>query len=878
MLRLSIKTRLALLALLPTVVIVVFAVQLFSDNALRVSRLNQTVINIQGFQLISQASHFIYSIEKARRQPTLQASAALNIEEQDGVISSMHQKFVSNPNTAEYADELKEAMLGVLSGRLDEMDDLGDWAFQLLQNMSRSLLQNHQWYGSEDGIRMQNFIAYLAQLSFWTQKEAWLTHRLVQDPKSRLSQSLFFQAIDRQQQNLDAFLNLGGSYDQVDKLLGLFTSPRYQRNLASRGRLMSGDMSRSDYEAYLRELDFRVQRLQVLIDGFTKQTEQSLLTQVHEQKTNIAMITSGVILVIVMLCWLGFGTWFRVNSKLDAIIHTLTALINDEEKQTKVKVDGSDELTIFAQQVNRVVEEKQRQTDEILHAKESAVSANRAKSVFLANMSHEIRTPLNGIMGMTEILSQSELSSHQQEVVDDIDSSSQTLLTLLNDILDLSKIESGRLELSLVEADIREVVYQSMVLFQSKATSKQLELGINLAENIPTRVMVDDHRIKQVITNLVSNAVKFTESGHIRVDVSYDALPENERGTLMFKVEDTGIGIEQDKLTTIFEPFTQEDEGVSRQFGGTGLGLAICRQLVSMMGGQLIATSTKGVGTCFEFSIEVDVIPVFGWRSDVINKGLLICTNYDYADQLLKECRLAKINLFGANNVNEVKAINDDFDVIFLCHSDDSNTDEALDELSLKYDLRRVIICQHHLSTPYDNAERVHAVLTLPFLGNRFKHVIDDLAKVEKTISSDAVTNGVPKSEYRTSRSHRRILIAEDNLMNQKIASFFLDKAGYDYLITSNGQEALEAITKGEEFDAILMDCMMPVMDGLTATKEIRRWEKKSGREKTTIIALTASVLEEDIHNCFAAGMDAYLPKPYKSNQLFELFNELKLA
>ncbi|ELA7357529.1 ATP-binding protein [Vibrio alginolyticus] len=878
MLRLSIKTRLALLALLPAVVIVVFAVQQFSDNALRVSRLNQTVSNIQGFQLISKASHFIYSIEKVRRQPDLQVSAAINIEEQGEVISSLHQKFVSNPNTAEYADELKEAMLGVLSGRLSEMDDLGDWAFQQLQNMSRSLLQNHQWYGSDDGIRMQNFIAYLAQLSFWTQKEAWLTNRLVQDPKSRLSQSMFYQAIDRQQQNLDAFLNLGGSYEQVDKLLGLFTSPRYQRNLASRGQLMSGDMSQSDYAAYLKELDFRVQRLQVLIDGFTKQTEQSLLTQVHEQKANIAVISFGVTLVVILLCWLGFSTWFRVNSKLDAIIHTLNALINSEEKQTKVKVDGSDELTIFAQQVNRVVEEMQRQTEEILHAKESAVSANRAKSVFLANMSHEIRTPLNGIMGMTEILSQSELSSHQQEVVDDIDSSSQTLLTLLNDILDLSKIESGRLELSLVEADIREVVYQSMILFQSKATSKQLKFGINLAENIPIRVMVDDHRVKQVVTNLVSNAVKFTESGHVCVDVSYEELLEKERGVLTFKVEDTGIGIDQDKLTTIFEPFTQEDEGVSRQFGGTGLGLAICCQLVSMMGGKLVATSTKGVGTCFEFSIEVEAIPVFGWRSEVINKGLLICSNYDYADQVLKECRLAKINLFGVNNVNEVQAINDDFDVIFLCHSNDANTDEILDNLSFNYDLRRVIICQHHLSTPYENAEKVHAVLTLPFLGNRFKHVIDDLAKVEKTISSDNVTNNVVSSEYRASRSHRRILIAEDNLMNQKIASFFLDKAGYDYLITSNGQEALEAITKGEEFDAILMDCMMPVMDGLTATKEIRRWEKKAGREKTMIIALTASVLEEDIHNCFAAGMDAYLPKPYKSNQLFELFSELKLA
>ncbi|MDW2151090.1 response regulator, partial [Vibrio sp. 378] len=151
-------------------------------------------------------------------------------------------------------------------------------------------------------------------------------------------------------------------------------------------------------------------------------------------------------------------------------------------------------------------------------------------------------------------------------------------------------------------------------------------------------------------------------------------------------------------------------------------------------------------------------------------------------------------------------------------------------------------------------------------------------AKLEKNTLRDNVTNIASRAESKISRTHRRILIAEDNLMNQKIASFFLDKAGYDYLITSNGQEALDAITKGEQFDAILMDCMMPVMDGLTATKEIRRWEKKVGCKKTTIIALTASVLEEDIHNCFAAGMDAYLPKPYKSNQLFELFNELKLA
>lgn len=359
---------------------------------------------------------------------------------------------------------------------------------------------------------------------------------------------------------------------------------------------MNGDMPRSDYAAYLDELDFRVQRLQMMIEGFTRQAEQSLLTQVNEQKRNVLLITCGVAVVLLLLGWLGVATWYRVNSKIGAIIHALNALVNEEEKEKKVAVDGSDEFTLFAQQVNRVVEEKQRQTHEILHAKESAVAANRAKSVFLANMSHEIRTPLNGIMGMTEILSQSELSPHQQEVVDDIDTSSQTLLALLNDILDLSKIESGRLELSLVEADIREVVYQSVILFQSKATSKQLELDISLDENIPARVMVDDHRIKQIITNLVSNAVKFTEQGYISVDVSYEEALEQGRGSLTFLIKDSGIGIERDKLATIFEPFTQEDEGVSRQFGGTGLGLAICRQLVSMMGGKLVATSTKGGG------------------------------------------------------------------------------------------------------------------------------------------------------------------------------------------------------------------------------------------------------------------------------------------
>lgn len=878
MIKPSIKLRLALLALLPAVVISVFAVHQFSVNSQRVARLNQTVSNIQGLKLISEASHFVYEMEKERHQYGEEQPLPIEVKVQRDKALAIYDKFMQNSRTVEYSDDLKQAMLDVVSGDIRGSVDAGDWSFRLLQEMSEALIQHYHLFDSDEAHWMQDFIAYLAQLSYWTQKEAWLTYRLVLEPESKPNQGMFFQAIERQQQSLEGFLKLGASNEQVDKLLSLYTSPRYLSSVEARGRLMTGELSQSDYVTYLRDLDHRVQRLQVMTEGFTQQVESALLVQVSSQKQSITLMTSGVMVIIVLLCWLGFGTWYRVHSKLDAIIHSLNTLIHEHVKGEKVAVDGNDEFTIFAQQVNRMMEEQNRQTEEILKTKESAISANRAKSVFLASMSHEIRTPLNGIIGMTEILSQSDLSDHQKEVLTDIDTSSHTLLTLLNDILDLSKIESGHLQLSLIETDIREVVYQSMILFQSKATSKQLELNINLDERIPPRIMVDDHRIKQIIMNLVSNAVKFTHEGHISVDVDYQESTTQKSVFLTFRVTDTGVGIERDKLNTIFEPFTQEDEGISRQFGGTGLGLAICRQLVAMMGGKLTATSSKGIGTSFEFSIEVEVLPIVGWRSEIIRTGILIADQYPHTDQIVKECRLAGIQLSEVKHIEDLTSSARESEVIFYCHDGQSKLDSAIDELESYVDATRIIVCQHHLTTTYTNSERIHAVLTQPFLGNRFRHAIDELAQVEQNAKSYHVTQSAVIHNINQSRTHRRILIAEDNLMNQKIASFFLDKAGYDYLIASNGQEALEAITTGEQFDAILMDCMMPVMDGLTATKEIRRWEKEVGSDKITIIALTASVLEEDIQNCFAAGMDAYLPKPYKSNQLFELFNELKLA
>ncbi|MGR5237082.1 ATP-binding protein [Vibrio alfacsensis] len=599
------------------------------------------------------------------------------------------------------------------------------------------------------------------------------------------------------------------------------------------------------------------------------------ITSISQQS---AMFVAGAIFVALLQCWLGVGTWLRINRNLGATLSGLKALTQRDEEKERVNVDGNDELTTFAQQVNRIIEQQHCQMEEILDEKASAILDCRAKSTYLANMSHEIRTPLNGIIGMTETLLHSKLSAQQKDVLADIDASSQTLLRLLNDILDLSKMESGHLAPMLVETDIRETIYQAMLLFRSEASTKSLRLDINLDESIPARVMVDDHRIGRIIMNLVSNAVKFTHEGYVSVSVHSSRPPGKDSCQLSFKIEDTGIGIEKEKLTTIFAPFVQESEGISRQFGGTGLGLAICRELVDMMGGNLSVRSAKGQGACFEFTIEAEVSPTLGWRSKVVRKGVLVANGYAYSEQILKECRLAQIQLTKVESLAEAAKRQDDVDVIFYCHHGRGQFGREFDKLERSLDIGHVIVCHHHLSPLDINTDHIGGVLTQPFLGHRFKQVIDNISTGDELKCSDNVTTGIGDGEIDILGKNHRILIAEDNLMNQKIAGFFLDKAGYEYQIANNGQEALEAVTKGEPFGAILMDCMMPVMDGLTATKEIRRWEKALGRDKIPIIALTASVLEEDIQNCFDAGMDAYLPKPYKSNQLFELFNELKLV
>lgn len=537
----------------------------------------------------------------------------------------------------------------------------------------------------------------------------------------------------------------------------------------------------------------------------------------------------------------------------------------------QITIDGNDEFSDFAGNLNHIIQELQAHEERLVQAKEEAIAANRAKSSFLANMSHEIRTPLNGIIGMTEILASSGLNVNQQDILADIDTSSHSLLVLLNDILDLSKIEAGNLALNPGTFNFAEMVYDTVNLVNVKAVNQHIELNIQLDPRLPVLVTADEIRVKQILMNLLSNAVKFTRDGYVNVEVHYvDHTPPQIRCS----VTDTGKGIDKDKLKTIFEPFTQEDSSITRRFGGTGLGLTICHQLLELMHGTIQVQSTKGLGSQFEFVIPIEVPVEQPIAAPIQEVTLLIANGSNYSAAIRRECVRLGLEVVETESMAQLDdmPLNKPVMNVLYCHSLAHNDHSDIQQLQQRFPQAKLIMLQHHLFVTQTATDAIQGRITLPFLGLRFERLLRASSDNRVLSTSDKPTSA-PELE-----SSARILIVEDNLMNQKIATFFLEKAGLDYMIVSNGQEAVDIVTQGSQFSAVLMDCMMPVMDGFTATRRIREWEAERGLKKLPIIALTASVLDEDIAHCFDAGMDAYLPKPYKSQQLFDIFTELEVA
>ena len=499
------------------------------------------------------------------------------------------------------------------------------------------------------------------------------------------------------------------------------------------------------------------------------------------------------------------------------------------------------------QAVARDVTEQRRIDEELKNARDSAIESARMKASFLANMSHEIRTPMNGIIGMAGLLSGSELTADQREIVETIHTSAEALLAIINDILDFSKIEAGKLSFEIMEFDVRQALEAAVDLVADQAQAKGLEVVVYTDALVPEIVRGDPGRLRQVLTNLLSNAVKFTERGEIFVNVSV-ASDDADSALLRFEVRDTGMGIAPADQERLFVPFVQADNSSTRKHGGTGLGLAISKQLVEMMGGQLSLDTEPGRGSTFRFTARFSRAAGPKKRRSLRDARVLIVEPNATAREVLAR-QLASWNI-RAESAETVDR-SDDFDVVLA----DAKADSVKDVVARG---RTRVILMHPIGAKRPSSADGVIAISKPV---KQSALFDALATLLGDSAEPKQTRATPV-ERRVSA--HRILIAEDNAVNQKVAVRQLQKLGYSADTVTNGLEAIEALGRFP-YDLVLMDCQMPEMDGFSATRLIRG-RGKEGRP--VIIAMTANALEGDRERCIAAGMDDYISKPVREADL----------
>nr|WP_086938204.1 ATP-binding protein [Thaumasiovibrio occultus] len=507
----------------------------------------------------------------------------------------------------------------------------------------------------------------------------------------------------------------------------------------------------------------------------------------------------------------------------------------------------------------------------LLTSREKETRANRAKSSFLANMSHEIRTPLNGILGMTEILADSKLTAIQKDYLTTINSSSQTLLMLINDVLDLSKIESGHLEVNTHTCDIREIIYDTAALIAPAAQQKNVDLRIKIDADIPDYVRADEQKLRQVLMNLASNAIKFTKTGAVTFTLNKVAQIE-QSFDFYFAVKDTGIGIDSSKHDQVFEEFKQESNSTSATYGGTGLGLAISSKIIKMMGGEIQIASEKGQGCEFYFTIRLAQDPETKTQKGE-PKSVIYCsaTPNPLLVQNLATLQYPVITIESPSALNSVLDSNSLSNKSTLLILDVPDFGAQVETVHQQHPSLPLLLARHNNAAKVDYGDAISGYITLPLLGGR----LDALIKSAKVNETDTEENDGCNNSGETvdtaPTSNGLVLVVEDNIVNQKVVSINLKQLGYDFEIANNGAEALEIFKQHhQKTGLILMDCMMPIMDGFEATTAIRNFEHQEKLGETHIIALTASILDDDIQRCFDSGMNDYLPKPFRREVLIE--------